>query len=149
MDVGRRRLCGVDVAQQVRPIPQGYAELSSLCHGRLARHRYSTTIYAINSAIIKLSKLTYARPVYRGLMGMSLPERFFEKDADGIAGGIEFGFSSTTSDRSVAVFYSKAEQEGKASTIIEAQQGIALLSPSNSLAIGHACNRPDQRALFY
>ena len=92
-------------------------------------HRYATTIYAINSAIIKLSKLTYATPVYRGLMGASFPERFFEKDADGIAGGIEFGFSSTTTDRSVAAFYSKAEREGTASTIIEAQQGLWLPLP--------------------
>ena len=51
--------------------------------------RYATTIHAINSAIIKLSKLTYAATVYRGMMGSSLPPKFFVPDTDGLAGGIE------------------------------------------------------------
>ena len=38
--------------------------------------------------------------------------------------GIEFGFSSTTLDRGVAGFYAKEDKEGKASTIIEARQGM-------------------------
>ena len=89
---------------------------------------YATTIHAINSAIIKLSKLTVAQTVYRGLTGAVLPKQFFERDAEGLTGGVEFGFSSTTSDRKVAEFYAKtkkqAEGEQMASTIIEARMGM-------------------------
>ena len=38
--------------------------------------------------------------------------------------GHQFGFSSTTLDRSVALFNAKAEEEGRASTVIEADQGM-------------------------
>ena len=86
--------------------------------------RYATTIHTINSAIIKLSKLTYATAVYRGMAGAVLPPSCFEKNEDGIAGGIEYGFSSTTVDRGIALFYSKAKDAKIVSTIIEASQGM-------------------------
>ena len=40
-------------------------------------NRYTTTLHAINSAIIKLGKLTVAEKVYRGIAGMQLPEQFW------------------------------------------------------------------------
>ena len=40
-------------------------------------NRYTTTLHAINSAIIKLSKLTVAHKVYRGISGMGLPNEFW------------------------------------------------------------------------
>ena len=67
----------------------------------------ATTIHAINSAIVKLSQLTKATPVYRGLAGVRLPQKVFVKNEDGIAGGVEYGFSSTTRDRKTAEFYAK------------------------------------------
>ena len=63
-------------------------------HWRWA-NRYATTIHAINSSIIKLSKLTLAQPVYRGMTGAALPKSFFNPNDAGLCGGIEFGFSST------------------------------------------------------
>lgn len=39
---------------------------------------YTTTLHAINSGIIKLSKLTKACKVYRGISGRSLPESFLK-----------------------------------------------------------------------
>ena len=90
-----------------------------------SHNTYTTTIHALNSAIIKISKLSSAVPVFRGIAGASLPKSYFEPDAKGLCGGIEYGFSSTTTDRTVAKTYSKAEQAGKASTIIEASQGMA------------------------
>ena len=39
---------------------------------------YTTTIHAINSAVVKLSKLTVATRVFRGVGGMSLPEQFWK-----------------------------------------------------------------------
>lgn len=68
--------------------------------------------------------MTVAQPVYRGLMGASLPPEFFQADARGLAGGVEFGFSSTTLDRRVAGFYAKTSKESQASTIFEAKQGM-------------------------
>ena len=46
----------------------------------LAPKRYATTIHAINSAVIKLSKLQVARPVYRGSTRALLPPAFWEED---------------------------------------------------------------------
>ena len=46
---------------------------------------YATTIHAINSAIITLSKITNAVPVYRGLSRAGLPKQFFEKNERGLA----------------------------------------------------------------
>ena len=50
---------------------------------------YATTIHAINSCVIKLSRLQSVKSVWRGMSGMALPKRFLEKDARGVAGGIE------------------------------------------------------------
>ena len=55
----------------------------------LAPTKYATTIHAINSCVIKLSKLTKATSVYRGVAGMRLPPSFFELNEDGVAGGVE------------------------------------------------------------
>ena len=81
---------------------------------------YTTTIHTINSCVLKLSKLTVAVTVYRGTGGATLPKSFFVINEDGLRGGIEFGFTSTTPDRSVAVQYA-----GKAAaTVISARMGM-------------------------
>jgi hypothetical protein len=84
------------------------------------RGRYQTTVHAINSAILKLSKQTKAAAVYRGITGATLPTSFFEPNEDGVCGGIEFGFTSTTPDRAVAIGYAA----NVASTVIEAHMGM-------------------------
>ena len=63
----------------------------ALCQG----NRYTTTLHAINSAIIKLSKLTAAGKVYRGVSGGVLPESCRKPNAHGVKGGVECGFMST------------------------------------------------------
>ncbi|EOD32716.1 hypothetical protein EMIHUDRAFT_230507 [Emiliania huxleyi CCMP1516] len=83
-------------------------------------NQYSTTIHAINSIIVKLSPLTRITPLYRGWAGATLPEAFFKPDAFGFRGGVEYGFSSTTTDRAQAVHYA----EGKASTVLELVMGM-------------------------
>ena len=47
------------------------AKLSKISKGNV----YSTTLHVINSAIIKLSKLTEATTVYRGLSSRRLPKQ--------------------------------------------------------------------------
>ena len=64
-----------------------------------------TTIHAINSCVLKLSKLTVAVPVYRGLKDAQLPPEFWVPNNFNVMGGIEFGFSSTSSDRAAALHY--------------------------------------------
>jgi hypothetical protein len=75
-------------------------------------NRYTTTIHAVVSAIIKLSKvweLPPSRKVYRGLSGMVLPQAFWKKDSFGCRGGVEYACMSTTTDRNVAIQYTKGK----------------------------------------
>jgi len=68
---------------------------------------FANTIAAINSAITKLTKVTnsaQARVLYRGIHGMAYPEDLLE-----IGGNfVEFGFSSCSPDKNVALKYSRA-----------------------------------------
>ena len=70
--------------------------------------------------MLKLSKLTEAVKVWRGFSGATLPRSFFKRNAAGVRGGIEYGFSSTTTDRATALSFSR----GDASTIFEMQMGM-------------------------
>jgi len=81
---------------------------------------YTTTIHVINSCIVKMGKLTKAQPVYRGMSGRIFPEQFWRPSEQGIMGGVEFAFMSTTPDRKVAEQYS---QDGFG-IIVEIQQGM-------------------------
>ena len=51
---------------------------------------------AINSCIIKLSKLSIATRVYRGVSGKALPRAFWEPNQYQVRGGVENGFMSCT-----------------------------------------------------
>ena len=81
---------------------------------------YTTSIHAINSVVVKMGRLTKVVPLYRGWTGATLPESFFVPDEVGVCGGVEYGFSSTTTERAQAVVYA----EGKASTLLELEQGM-------------------------
>ena len=52
-------------------------------------NKYTTTLHGINSAIIKLGKLTKADKVYRGIAGMKLPDEFWTPNEFGVRGGVE------------------------------------------------------------
>ena len=62
-------------------------------------NKYTTTLHGINSAIIKISKLTKATKVYRGISGMALPKEFWKPNEFGVRGGVESAFMSTTLER--------------------------------------------------
>ncbi|KOO33679.1 ankyrin repeat protein [Chrysochromulina tobinii] len=85
---------------------------------------YVTTIHAINSCVIKLSKLTKAGKVWRGIKGATLPKEFWVANQMGVRGGIEYAFSSTTTDREQALVYSGGGDDSVASTIFEMQMGM-------------------------
>jgi hypothetical protein len=52
-------------------------------------NKYATTLHGINSAVIKLGKLTLATRVYRGVAGMALPKEFWKPNQYGVRGGVE------------------------------------------------------------
>jgi len=81
---------------------------------------YTTTIHAINSCIVKSSKLTKACKVYRGIREMALPKKFYTRNAFNVAGGVEPGFMSTTAKREVAVSYGS----GQSGIVFEMQMGM-------------------------
>jgi hypothetical protein len=68
---------------------------------------YATTIHVLVSAVVKIARVMNLPPgleLFRGLGGlMDLPDSFRLADANGRLGYTEFGFLSTTSDKSVAV----------------------------------------------
>lgn len=73
-------------------------------------NRFVTTINVLVSAVTKLSRVSVipaGLELYRGLGGlMDLPPHFHSVDERGCSGFMEYGFMSTSSERSVAVQYS-------------------------------------------
>ena len=82
----------------------------------------ATTIHAINSVIVKSSKLTKVCKVYRGVANGMLPERFRTPNEFGVRGGIEPAFLSASKEREVAKFY--AGGAGKPGILFEIQMGM-------------------------
>ena len=85
-------------------------------------NKYTTTLHALNSAIIKLSKLTKASTVYRGVHDMVLPDQFWTPNKYGVRGGIDGAFMSTTLKREEAIKYAASGRT--APLIFEIQQGM-------------------------
>ena len=112
------------------PNPMFERAFDSLCMGNL----YTTTIQVESSGLIKLSTMTKATKVYRGIGGGKLPEAFLYPDKYNVSGGVEGAFLSTTPNRDVAVFYAGGAGGGsKAGVVLKMQQGLtdcgADLSP--------------------
>ena len=91
----------------------------------LNKTKYATTIHAINSCVIKMSKLTIAQKVWRGIKDAKLPKSFWVPNNMGVRGGIEYGFSSTTTDKAQAMHYAGVgDTADHASTVFEFQMGM-------------------------
>ena len=90
---------------------------------RRARGAYVTTLHAINSAILKLSKQTRACTVYRGVSGGVLPDAFWEENEHGVRGGVELGFMSTTTEKHVALGY-MAQRGSAARMLFQVRMGM-------------------------
>ena len=89
-------------------------------------NRYTTTLHVINSAIVKIGKLTRATKVYRGISGRGLPRQFWTANAFDVAGGVETAFMSTSTDRAVALGYAGGDDHSPG-ILIEVQQGMGEL----------------------
>lgn len=110
----------------------------------------------INSAVIKLGKLTQAMKVFRGISFRTMPKQFKRADEETkTRGGIEYGFTSCSTDESQAKVYAKPSTErNKTPIILEMQQGmidrgadLSWLSQypvtahrACSLDVAHACS---------
>ena len=104
---------------------------------------YTTTIHAINSVVVKMSRLSKIKPLYRGWTDATLPKSFFEADGMGVKGGVEYGFSSTTTDRAQAAHYA----QGKASTILELEMGMVDRGADIGARLPASALAPDTRFL--
>jgi hypothetical protein len=114
---------------------RGFGPTLASCKG----NAYVTTIHAINSMVVKASKLTKVGCVYRGVSSGVLPDSFWTANKHGVRGGVERSFLSTTYDRAEAMRYASADD--KPSVVFELQMGMvrcraphACLDPPASLA---------------
>ena len=90
---------------------------------RRSVNKYPTTLHSINSSVIKLSKLTRATKIYRGISGMALPDEFWKPNEFDVRGGIESAFMSTTLDSKVAMGYASSDSSHMG-IVIEVKQGM-------------------------
>ena len=104
-------------------IQQAPQFLKDDCKAKCKGNSYTTTIHLLNSLIIKLSKLTKATTVYRGVSCGVLPKCFWEDNEEGVRGGVEAGFMSTTTSRDVAIGYAGG-LEGAQPILFEMEQGM-------------------------
>lgn len=121
--------------EHYNPVLRGFPRWAlDACKG----NRYVTTIHTINSAIVKTSKLTEVARVYRGVAGGVLPDAFFTPNEQGVRGGVEKAFLSTTFERTVAMDYASAE--GKPSIVFEIQSALRdVLACIQLHTLPHCC----------
>lgn len=106
-------------------------------------NKYTTTLHCINSAIVKVGKLTHACVVYRGVSGGKLPESFWLPDEFGCCGGVEPGFMSTTQSLAVATGYATG-QLATAGMVIESVLGMT----NRGADIGWLSQYPHEREIL-
>ena len=110
---------------------------------------YTTTLHGVNSAVIKLGKLTVATKVYRGIAGKKLPPAFWTPNAYGVKGGVEQAFMSTTAEREVAMGYasggSPASAGGSIGIVLEVQQGMV----NRGADISFLSQYPSEREILF
>ena len=85
---------------------------------------FPTTIALISSGQIKLSKVTIACKVYRGICGGQLPDAFYKPNVFGVKGGIERAFMSTTTELAVASEFAGSKGEGAIGVVYEMEMGM-------------------------
>ena len=73
---------------------------------------YVTTVHCINSAIVKMSKLTLGATLWRGYSGVGLSDALLQPDAMGFRGGVDSGFQSWTKGKEVSFQYAASGGAG-------------------------------------
>ena len=120
---------------------------------------FTTSLHAINSAVLKLSKLTKATKLYRGVAGGVLPSAFWRANEFSVRGGVDTfyshllsihtfsihtfhakvrggvdrAFMSCTTHRDVALGYASGRGSG---ILFEIQQGMCA-TPASAPLLAH------------
>ena len=118
--------------------------LRSFEQARKQLNRYTTTLHAINSAVIKLGKLTKATKVYRGIAGMAMPREFWQPNQFGVKGGVEPAFMSTSLERDVAMGYAAGDGSGMG-VVLELRQGMV----SRGADLSSLSQYPHEREILF
>jgi hypothetical protein len=84
---------------------------------------YTTTLHVINSAVLKLGKLAKVQMVYRGIAHRTMPKKMRNKGMDNACGGIEYGFSSASTERDEAERYATKDNT-TTPMLLEITQGL-------------------------
>jgi hypothetical protein len=84
---------------------------------------YTTTLHVINSAVLKLGKLAKVQMVYRGIAHRTMPEKMRNKGVDNACGGIEYGFSSASTEFEEARRYATKDNT-TTPVLLEIEQGL-------------------------
>ena len=100
-----------------------YKRYNDTARGQV-KDAFPTTIALISSGLIKLSKVTVACKVYRGICGGQLPEAFYKPNVFGVKGGIERAFMSTTTELAVASEFAGSKGEGAIGVVYEMEMGM-------------------------
>ena len=74
--------------------------------------------------IVKTSPLTRVSPIYRGVMGGTLPEWFWSHSAHGVHGCVDAAFTSASMEKAIATDSSSITTSGKAPVLLEIHQGL-------------------------
>ena len=95
-----------------------YIKYSQILRGGI-KGRFQTSLHALNSGILKISRVSPEGTIYRGLSGRGITMQDLLNKAF-----LEKGSQSFTTDRAVAEKYAKFAGEGKPSYIITVRQGV-------------------------
>jgi hypothetical protein len=93
--------------------------------GHTSGNLYTTTLHVINSAVLKLGQLTKAEKVYRGISYRTLPERMLKRDRFNTCGGVEYGFTSCSTNKDEAEMYAtSANERNTTDIVVEMEMGM-------------------------
>ena len=121
-------------AARSAPPPQPHAAPELAAAAAATARRFTTTLHAVNSGIIKLSALQPPCTVYRALNPSATLGG--GRTAGGASGGLDFGFMGTTLDPAVAL----SEASGAGARLLQMRLGAA----SRGAFIGWLAQFPDQ-----
>ena len=82
------------------------AEWKKRMHEATRGNTYAATLMAQQQAMCKLARIFHSRIIYRGVVGR-LPSTFFEPDATGFRGGLEFAATAATLNLEYAISASR------------------------------------------
>ena len=100
--------------------------------------------------ISRVTPISRGLVLYRGLGGVRLPESFYHADQCGHRAFVEWGFMSTTSDRSVAVQYTGVAKGSAFPTLLMIQAAaVDHGGDIGKIPIPSICRKPEHELGIY